>query len=61
MEDQPDGKESAGRAAAAEYLASMTGDLAAMARAHGLDVLGHLLEMARLEAENAVRESRVTE
>jgi hypothetical protein len=41
------------RAAAAEYLASMAADLAAIARGHGLKVVAYLLELARLEAENA--------
>ncbi|HEY5379010.1 MAG TPA: hypothetical protein VIJ78_05670 [Pseudolabrys sp.] len=33
----------------------MSGDLAAMARRNGLDTLGYLLEMVRLEAENVTR------
>ena len=40
------------RAAAAEYIASMAGDLALIARRHGLDTLGYLLEVAKLEAEH---------
>jgi hypothetical protein len=40
------------RAAAADYVRSMAGTLALLARNHGLDTLGYLLEMARLEAEN---------
>jgi hypothetical protein len=36
----------------ANYVATMANDLAAMARRHGLDTLGYLLDMARLEAEN---------
>jgi hypothetical protein len=39
------------RAAAAEYLAAMSADLAILARRYGLDTLGYILEMARLEAE----------
>ena len=31
-------------------------NLAVIARDHGLDALGYLLEMARLEAENAMRQ-----
>ncbi len=41
------------RAAAASYVAELTGDLASIARRHGLDTLGYILEMAKLEAENA--------
>jgi hypothetical protein len=40
---------------AAEYIGSMSGNLATMARLHGLDTLGYLLDMARLEAETAMR------
>jgi hypothetical protein len=40
------------RDAAAEYVATMAGDLAQIARRHGLDTLGYILEMAKLEAEN---------
>jgi hypothetical protein len=41
--------------AAAAYVAKLTADLASIARRHGLDALGYILEMARLEAENATR------
>jgi len=41
--------------AAAAYVAAFTGELASIARGHGLDTLGYLLEMARLEAENLSR------
>ncbi len=44
----------AGRREAAAYVAEMSGELAGIARRHGLDTLGYLLDMARLEAENAV-------
>ena len=44
-------------AAAANYVAALSGDLASIARSHGLDTLGYLLDMARLEAENATRAS----
>jgi hypothetical protein len=43
------------RAAAAEYVAELTAELAALARKHGLDALGFILDMARLEAENENR------
>ena len=40
----------------AAYVADLTSDLARMARRHGLDVLGYLLDMARLEARSAAGE-----
>ena len=43
------------RMAVAQYVAAIAADLATMARQNGLDTLGHLLDMARLEAENEVR------
>ena len=57
MAEQTNGNELANRAAVAEYLASMTADLAAIAREHGLSPLARILEMARLEAENVARQS----
>ncbi len=39
----------------ASYVATLSADLAMMARRHGLDTLGYLLDMARLEAENLTR------
>jgi hypothetical protein len=39
------------RSAAAGYVATFATELAVLARSHGLDTLGYLLEMARLEAE----------
>jgi hypothetical protein len=44
--------DAAKRAHAATYIASMTTELALIARRHGLDTLSYILEMARLEAEN---------
>lgn len=38
---------------AAVYIGDMTRDLAALARQNGLDTLAYLLDIARLEAENA--------
>jgi hypothetical protein len=38
--------------AAASYVATLVTELALVARNHGLDSLGYLLEMARLEAES---------
>ena len=40
------------RAATACYIAEMASDLAFLARGQGLDTLGFLLEMAKLEADN---------
>jgi len=46
------------RAAVANYVATLSADLADMARRHGLQTLGYLLDMARLEAENEGRHGR---
>ncbi len=43
------------RLATANYVAALSGDLATLARHHGLPTLGYLLDVARLEAENVVR------
>jgi hypothetical protein len=40
---------------AARYLAASVADLGLIARRHGLDTLGYLLDMAQLEAEEIVR------
>jgi hypothetical protein len=40
---------------AATYIGDMCRDLAGLARQNGLDTLGYLLDIARLEAENAAR------
>jgi hypothetical protein len=45
------------RTAAASYVATLTADLASIAKTHGLDTLGYILDMARLEAENVARGS----
>jgi hypothetical protein len=50
-------KVSGDRKAVAAYVASLAADLATMARETGLDTLGYLLEMARLEAESSVRQN----
>ena len=42
---------------AADYIASLTEQMALMARAHRLDMLAYLLEMALMEAEQLVRSS----
>jgi hypothetical protein len=48
----------ADRKAVADYVATLSADLAVLARQHGLQTLGYLLEMARLEAENESRQSK---
>lgn len=45
----------ASREAAASYVAELSAELANLARLHGLDALSYILDMARLEAENAGR------
>ena len=40
------------RTVVANYVATMLADLATMARQSGLDTLGYLLEMVRLQAES---------
>ena len=44
----------------AAYVAELTNELAEVSRRHGLDVLGYLLDMARLEAENVVHRPKST-
>ncbi|MBN9047868.1 MAG: hypothetical protein J0H78_00320 [Rhizobiales bacterium] len=44
--------------AVARYIASMSGDLARLARGNGFQTLGYLLEIAQLEAEQAVGQTR---
>ena len=44
-----------GRTAVAAYVATLSTDLASMARRTGLETLGYLLEMVRLEAESVTR------
>jgi hypothetical protein len=46
------------RVHAATYIAQMTNELALIAQRHGLDTLCYILEMARLEAENAKQSSK---
>ena len=49
--------ETSGQSAVASYVASLSNDLAGMARRNGLETLGYLLEMVRLEAESQIRQS----
>ncbi|MGQ4272962.1 hypothetical protein [Terrihabitans sp. B22-R8] len=39
----------------AKYVAELTAELATLARGSGLDVIGYLLDLARLEAEETAR------
>ena len=45
----------------AAYVADLTGELALVARRHGLDTLAYLLDMARLEAESTARRPKTPE
>jgi hypothetical protein len=42
---------------AAHYIMARTQELSALARAHSLEMLAYLLDMARMEAEQALRRS----
>jgi len=42
-------------AAVAAYVATLSNELASMARRTGLDTLGYLLEIVHLEAESVIR------
>jgi hypothetical protein len=42
---------------AAIYIATLTDELAEIARRHGLEALGYILDMARLEADQIARSS----
>jgi hypothetical protein len=44
-----------GRSEVASYVASLSADLASLSRRSGLETLGYLLEMVRLEAESVTR------
>jgi hypothetical protein len=55
MTDQPASGEAGNRTVVANYVATLSADLASMAQRRGLDTLGYLLEMVRLEAENVTR------
>lgn len=49
------GGENGSQSAVASYVATLSHDLATLARRNGLDTLGYLLEMVRLEAESLTR------
>jgi hypothetical protein len=46
------------RSVVANYVATLSGELATLAKRNGLDTFGYLLEMVRLEAENETRHSQ---
>jgi hypothetical protein len=41
---------------AAHYIAALSGELAKIARRHGFDTLSEILEIARLEADQAAKQ-----
>ena len=45
------------RTEAAEFIGSSAGEFAQLARRHSLETLAYLLDMARLEADEIVRQS----
>lgn len=55
MSDRAEFGDIEGRTAVASYVASLSADLAVLARRNGLDTIGYLLEMVRLEAESVSR------
>jgi hypothetical protein len=55
MAEQPAAGDSGNRMAVASYVATLSADLSVMARRTGLETLGYLLEIVRLEAENLAR------
>jgi hypothetical protein len=52
MADRTNSSETGNRTVVTNYAATMSADLATMARRTGLDTLGYLLEMIRLKAES---------
>ena len=45
---------------AARFVSAATGELAQLSRRHGHDMLGYLLEMAQLEADEIVRRDLIS-
>lgn len=56
MEDESGGDKATDPAAAADYIAELAANLAALARQHRFEVLSFILDMARLEAEHTRRQ-----
>jgi hypothetical protein len=48
------------RTAVASYVASLSADFATKARDTGLETLGYLMEMVRLEAESSARQTHAS-
>ncbi len=57
MTDPPGPPEPPNGTSVATYVATISNDLALMARKSGLNTLGYLLDMVRLEAESLTRHS----
>jgi hypothetical protein len=57
MSEPTEPGDGSGRTAVASYVATLSADLATLSRRTGLDTLGYLLEMVRLEAESVTRHS----
>ena len=60
MRETPDNSELGGMETpsdAAEYIGALSEELAQMARRHGLDSLGYILDMARMEADQIAKGS----
>lgn len=57
MADQTTPDDAGARLAVASYVATLSAELSTMARRSGLDALGYILEMARLEAESSARQT----
>jgi len=57
MANQSKSGEPDSRTEVASYVATLSADLATMARRTGLETLGYLLEMVRLEAESTSRQA----
>jgi hypothetical protein len=55
MEDDELGPEGQTASGAADYIAELCGHLASIARRQQFDILVHILEMARLEAQGLTR------
>lgn len=56
MEDESGADKATDPAAAADYIAELAANLAALARRHRFEALGFILDMAKLEAEYTRRQ-----
>jgi hypothetical protein len=55
-DQEPDFGRDETASAAAEYIAALAGELSQLARRHGFDTLSQLLDMVRLEADQAAKD-----